>query len=93
ELNIAKNESKNLEDVNFLMKSYQGARYSPGYPSCPDLSLNDAIFSLLKPEEYDIKLTENHLIVPEQSTVAIIVHHSKANFYSRPKKVCYIYVK
>ncbi|WP_092128456.1 methionine synthase [Desulfurella multipotens] len=81
ELNIAKNESKNLEDVNFSMKSYQGARYSPGYPSCPDLSLNDAIFSLLKPEEYNIKLTENHLIVPEQSTVAIIVHHSKAIYF------------
>lgn len=81
ELGIAKNESTNLGDVDFSMKSYQGARYSPGYPSCPDLKLNDAIFSLLKPQEYGVEITENHIIVPEQSTVAIIVHHKNAIYF------------
>ncbi|OSS41276.1 5-methyltetrahydrofolate--homocysteine methyltransferase [Desulfurella amilsii] len=81
ELGITNNESRSLEDVNFLMKSYQGARYSPGYPSCPDLSLNDIIFSLLRAYEYGVKLTENHQIVPEQSTVAIILHHKEAIYF------------
>lgn len=81
ELGIANQESQSLEDVNFSMKSYQGARYSPGYPSCPNLSLNDAIFNLLEPYEYGLKLTENHQIVPEQSTVAIILHHKDAIYF------------
>lgn len=81
ELGIAKNESRSLEDVNFSMKSYQGARYSPGYPSCPDLKLNDDIFNLLKPQKYGVEITENHIIVPEQSTIAIIVHHKDAIYF------------
>lgn len=81
ELNIANNESHSLDDVNFSIKSYQGLRYSPGYPSCPDLELNDIIYKLLNPKEYGIILTENHQFVPEQSTAAIIVHHSDAIYF------------
>ncbi|MGC8502638.1 methionine synthase [Desulfurella sp.] len=81
ELGIAKNESTNLRDVNYSMRSYQGARYSPGYPSCPDLKLNNTIYNLLQPKEYGIEITENHQIVPEQSTVAIIIHHKDAIYF------------
>ncbi|WP_457644054.1 methionine synthase [Persephonella sp.] len=82
ELNIAENEGKTLDDVNYQMRRYQGARYSPGYPACPDLSLNEKIFQLLKPEELGITLTENYLIVPEQSTDAIVVYHPEATYFS-----------
>ena len=82
ELGIAKEEGESLEDVNWQVRKYQGARYSPGYPACPDLSLNDKIFQLLKPEEFGITLTENHLIVPEQSTDAIVVYHPEATYFS-----------
>ncbi len=82
ELGIAKKEGESLEDVNWQIRNYQGARYSPGYPACPDLSLNEKIFKLLKPEEYGIKLTENYLLVPEQSTDAIVVYHPEATYFS-----------
>ncbi|WP_456463539.1 methionine synthase [Persephonella sp.] len=82
ELGIAKEEGKSLEDINWQIRKYQGARYSPGYPACPDLSLNDKIFQLLKPEEFGITLTENHLIVPEQSTDAVVVYHPEATYFS-----------
>lgn len=82
ELGIANNEGKTLKDVNWQIKNYQGARYSPGYPACPDLSLNEKIFQLLKPEEYGITLTENHLLVPEQSTDAIVVYHPQATYFA-----------
>lgn len=81
ELGIAKEEGETLEDINWKVGKYQGVRYSPGYPACPDLSLNDKIFKLLKPEEFGVELTETHLIVPEQSTAAIVVYHPEANYF------------
>ena len=80
DLGIAENEGHTLRDVK--MRGYRGARYSPGYPACPDLELNGPIFRLLKPEDYGIKLSETWQIHPEQSTAAIVVHHPEAMYYS-----------
>ncbi|WP_353662172.1 methionine synthase [Hydrogenimonas sp. SS33] len=80
DLGIAKNEGHTLRDVE--MRKYQGARYSPGYPACPDLELNGPIFQLLKPEAYGITLSETWQIHPEQSTAAIVVYHPEAMYYS-----------
>jgi 5-methyltetrahydrofolate--homocysteine methyltransferase len=82
ELKIAKDEGQSLKDVNWQIKKYQGARYSPGYPACPDLELNEPIFKLLKPEEYGITLSETYQIHPEQSTDAIIIYHPQATYFS-----------
>ncbi len=80
ELGILRNEKPDLRDVK--MTGYQGARYSPGYPACPDLELNRHIFNLLKPEEFGIELSETFQIHPEQSTCAIVVHHPDAKYFN-----------
>jgi 5-methyltetrahydrofolate--homocysteine methyltransferase len=80
DLNIADNEGASLRDVR--MNRYQGARYSFGYPACPDLEQSRLIFDLLKPEEFGIELSETFQIHPEQSTTALVVHHAKATYYS-----------
>ena len=80
DLNIAENEGATLADVQ--MNRYQGARYSFGYPACPDLELNRPLFNLLKPEEFGIELSETFQIHPEQSTSAIVVHHPNATYYN-----------
>jgi len=80
DLNIANKEKPTINDVQ--MKQYQGCRYSPGYAACPDLSQNRQIFDLLKPEDFDIELSETYQIDPEQSTVAIIVPNKKANYFN-----------
>ncbi len=80
ELGILRGEKPDLRDVK--MVGYQGARYSPGYPACPDLELNRHIFNLLKPEEYGIELSETFQIHPEQSTCAIVVHHPEAKYFN-----------
>ena len=80
ELDILKNEKADLKDVK--MVGYQGARYSPGYPACPDLELNRHIFNLLKPEDFGITLSETFQIDPEQSTCAIIVYHPEAKYFN-----------
>ena len=73
-------EGASLRDVR--MKRYQGARYSFGYPACPDLEPSKIIFELLRPEEFGITLSETYQIVPELSTTALVVHHKEANYFS-----------
>ncbi|HEX5623686.1 MAG TPA: methionine synthase [Sulfuricurvum sp.] len=81
DLNIAReDEGFSLRDVR--LNRYQGARYSFGYPACPDLEQSQIIFDLLRPEEFGITLSETFQIHPEQSTTALVVHHKEATYYS-----------
>ncbi|MEY3002557.1 MAG: 5-methyltetrahydrofolate--homocysteine methyltransferase, partial [Pseudomonadota bacterium] len=77
---LKEDEGATLRDVR--MNRYQGARYSFGYPACPDLEQSRELFDLLKPEEFGIELSETFQIVPEQSTTALVVHHKNATYYS-----------
>jgi len=81
DLSIASgDEGYALRDVR--MNRYQGARYSFGYPACPDLESSRVIFDLLRPEEFGIELSETFQIHPEQSTTALVVHHREASYYA-----------
>jgi 5-methyltetrahydrofolate--homocysteine methyltransferase len=81
DLNIASDdEGFSLRDVR--MNRYAGARYSFGYPACPDLEPSRIIFDLLKPEEFGITLSETFQIHPEQSTTALVVHHKEATYFN-----------
>ncbi len=77
---LAKDEGATLRDVR--MNRYQGARYSFGYPACPDLEASRELFDVLKPEEFGLELSETFQIHPEQSTSALVVHHGKASYYA-----------
>ena len=59
-----------------------GARYSFGYPACPDLSGNLAIFKLLEPEKYGVSLTQNYQMIPELTTCALISLNDKADYFN-----------
>jgi 5-methyltetrahydrofolate--homocysteine methyltransferase len=60
----------------------QGKRYSPGYPSWPDLSDQRQLWKLLEPERaIGVSLTEANQMVPEQSTSAIVLHHPDAIYF------------
>lgn len=80
DLGIAEGEKHSLRDVQ--MRAYTGCRYSFGYASCPDLSDTKVIFDLLKPEEFGIELSETFQIHPEQSTTAIVAHHTEAQYFN-----------
>ncbi|HET6438353.1 MAG TPA: methionine synthase [Anaeromyxobacter sp.] len=60
----------------------QGKRYSPGYPSWPELSDQVHLWRLLEPDRtIGVSLTEAHQMVPEQSTSAVVLHHPEAIYY------------
>jgi 5-methyltetrahydrofolate--homocysteine methyltransferase len=80
ELGIAGDDAPTVEGL--FDGRYRGARYSFGYPACPNLEDQKQIFELLRPERIGVTLSEEFQLVPEQSTSAIIVHHPEATYFS-----------
>ncbi|HEX6202122.1 MAG TPA: methionine synthase [Thermoanaerobaculia bacterium] len=60
---------------------YRGKRYSFGYPACPDLGGQEALFAALSPEEIGVELTEGHMMEPEASVSALVFHHPEARYF------------
>ena len=80
ELGIDSEDSPHIRDL--FHQKYRGARYSFGYPACPNLEDQTKLFSVLKPEEnVGVRLTSAFLLEPEQSTSAIVVHHPAAKYF------------
>jgi 5-methyltetrahydrofolate--homocysteine methyltransferase len=63
-------------------QSYQGERYSFGYPACPDVEQQTVLMDLLDPSRIGVELSEEFQLHPEQSTSALIVHHPEASYYN-----------
>ncbi len=80
ELGIAASDSPDIKRL--FSQGYQGSRYSFGYPACPNLEDSTKLFELLQPERIGVKLSEEFMIEPEQSTDAIIVHHPEAKYFN-----------
>jgi 5-methyltetrahydrofolate--homocysteine methyltransferase len=75
--------SEDPSDVDSLFKlDYRGARYSFGYPACPELEDRVKLIQLLKPESIGVVLSEELQLHPEQSTDAMILHHPEAKYFS-----------
>ncbi len=79
ELGIAGEDAPTMREL--FAQGYRGARYSFGYPACPDLEQQVGIAALLDPSRIGVELSETFQWHPEQSTSAIIVHHPEARYF------------
>ena len=79
ELGIGEGDAADIRKL--FSQHYQGARYSFGYPACPNLEDQKKLFELLRPERIDVSLSDEYQLDPEQSTSAIIVHHPDAHYF------------
>ena len=61
---------------------YRGARFSLGYPACPDMEDRRKVVELLRPERMGVELSEELQLHPEQSTDAFVFHHPEATYFS-----------
>ncbi|MFA9276691.1 MAG: methionine synthase [Rhodoluna sp.] len=61
---------------------YRGARFSLGYPACPDMEDRKKVVELLRPERVGVVLSEELQLHPEQSTDALVFHHPEAKYFS-----------
>jgi len=80
ELGFSAEDPLNVAEL-FDLK-YRGARYSFGYPACPDLEDRVKLVELLKPELIGVTLSEELQLHPEQSTDAMVLHHPEAKYFS-----------
>ena len=79
ELGFGSEDSPKVKEL--FQQGYRGSRFSFGYGACPSLEDRAKITALLKPETIGVTLSENYMLVPEQSTDAIIVHHPQAKYF------------
>ena len=68
--------------AGFFDLNYRGARFSLGYPACPDMEDRKKVVELLKPERLGVVLSEELQLHPEQSTDAFVFHHPEAKYFS-----------
>jgi 5-methyltetrahydrofolate--homocysteine methyltransferase len=61
---------------------YRGKRYSPGYPACPALEDQQGIWTLLRPAEIGVQLTEGFMMDPEASVSALVFHHPDCAYFN-----------
>jgi 5-methyltetrahydrofolate--homocysteine methyltransferase len=61
----------------------RGRRYSWGFGALPDVQEHRKVFRLLPAgKDLGMSLTSAGQLVPEQSTVALVVHHPEAHYFS-----------
>ena len=71
------------DDIAGMFKlKYRGARFSLGYPACPDMEDRRKVVQLLAPERMGVVLSEELQLHPEQSTDAFVFHHPAAKYFS-----------
>ncbi len=80
ELGFASEDPDTVEGMFKL--DYRGARFSLGYPACPDMEDRRKVVELLKPERMGVELSEELQLHPEQSTDAFVFHHPEARYFS-----------
>ena len=80
QLGIAANDAPDIGDL--FKQKYQGSRYSFGYPACPNIEDQDKLLPLLEASRIGVALSEEHQLVPEQSTSAVICHHPAAKYFN-----------
>ena len=79
ELGFGSEDAASIEEL--FHQGYRGSRYSLGYPACPNLEDRAKIVELLQPDAIGVQLSENFMLVPEQSTDALVVHHPQAKYF------------
>ena len=65
-----------------LLAKYRGARYSFGYPACPNLDDQHQLFQLLTPQSIQVVLTDGAMMEPEASVSALVFHHPDARYFA-----------
>lgn len=80
ELGLAGEEPGTVE--GYFKLEYRGARFSLGYPACPEMEDRRKVVELLRPERVGVVLSDELQLHPEQSTDAFVLHHPEAKYFS-----------
>jgi 5-methyltetrahydrofolate--homocysteine methyltransferase len=65
-----------------IRHGYRGARYSFGYPACPNLEDQAQLLDLLGAVRIGVTIGDEAQLHPEQSTSALVLHHPQARYFN-----------
>ena len=74
--------AESLDKDAMLAEKYQGIRPAPGYPACPDHSVKQAMFELLKAGDIGMALTESLAMTPAASVSGFYLSHPQSTYFS-----------
>jgi 5-methyltetrahydrofolate--homocysteine methyltransferase len=74
--------SEHLSNEELIAEKYQGIRPAPGYPSCPDHAVKQAMFKVLNAEEIGMSLTENLAMLPASAVSGFYFWHPESTYFN-----------
>ena len=79
DLGIADQDPRQVTDL--FRGRYRGARFSYGYPACPEMADQAHILRLLGADRIGLRMDDDEQMHPEQSTAALVLHHPQARYF------------
>ncbi len=74
--------AEHLGNDELVAERYRGIRPAFGYPACPDHSMKQALFSLLRADEAGLSLTESYASLPGSSVNGLYLGHPAARYFA-----------
>jgi 5-methyltetrahydrofolate--homocysteine methyltransferase len=71
-----------LTHEELIAEKYRGIRPAPGYPACPDHSVKQAMFELLRADEIGMALTESLAMTPAASVSGFYLSHPDSAYFN-----------
>ena len=65
-----------------IKEKYRGIRPAPGYPSCPEHTVKDDLFRLLRCKEIGMSLTESYAMLPTASITGFYFAHPDSHYFT-----------
>ena len=73
---------ESLTPEELIAEKYRGIRPAPGYPACPDHSVKQAMFELLRADEIGMALTESLAMTPAASVSGFYLSHPASAYFN-----------
>jgi 5-methyltetrahydrofolate--homocysteine methyltransferase len=73
---------ESLTHEELIAEKYRGIRPAPGYPACPDHSVKQAMFELLRADEIGMALTESLAMTPAASVSGFYLSHPDSAYFN-----------
>ncbi|MDH5526831.1 MAG: methionine synthase [Nitrospirota bacterium] len=79
EMGFAADDARDTHKL--IHQGYRGARYSFGYPACPNLGDQKLLLELLNGSAIGVEMSEGDQLHPEASTSAVVTLHPQARYF------------
>lgn len=73
---------EDLDNEALVREKYQGIRPAPGYPACPEHTVKDDMFRVMRCEDIEMFLTEGSAMHPASSVSGFYFSHPESQYFS-----------